>query len=154
MEEFEACFADLPDPRARNAVHDLREMLFIALLATLSGASSCSEFALFARLKAYLLKPVLKLEHGFPSHDTFSRVFRELDPVAFEREFRRFMVAFAAANRLDLKGIIAIDGKALAGAYERGRSTTPLHLVNVFAAEARIALASRKAPGQIGRAHV
>ena len=31
-----------------------------------------------------------RLEHGVPSHDTFSRVFRILDPEAFERAFRRF----------------------------------------------------------------
>ncbi len=49
---------------------------------------------------------------------------------------------------IDLTGVIAIDGKALRGAYERGRSATPLHMVNVFAAEARMALASIKAPGR------
>jgi predicted transposase YbfD/YdcC len=75
-------------------------------------------------------------------------VFRLLDPQAFERGFRRFMVAFAKFNRLDLTGVIAIDGKALRGAYKRGRSATPLHMVNVFAVEARMALASRKAPGR------
>jgi len=35
---------------------------------------------------------------------------------------------------------VAVDGKALRGAYERGAKTTPLHLVNVFAVEARMAL--------------
>ena len=58
------------------------------------------------------------------------------------------MAAFAKANGIKLTGVIAVDGKALRGAYERGKSTTPLHMVNVFAAEARMALASRKAPGR------
>ncbi len=31
MKSFEACFAEMPDPRAENALHDLRELLFIAL---------------------------------------------------------------------------------------------------------------------------
>src|SRR5713226_9253328 len=88
------------------------------------------------------------LECGIPSHDTFSRVLRALDPQAFEQTFRTFMAAFAKANGIKLTGVIAVDGKALRGAYERGRSTTPLHMVNVFAAEARMALASRKAPGR------
>jgi predicted transposase YbfD/YdcC len=90
----------------------------------------------------------LGLEHGIPSHDTFSRVFRVLDPAAFEKAFQQFMAAFAKANRIDLSGVIAIDGKALRGAYERGKAATPLHMVNVFAVEARMALASRKAPGR------
>jgi predicted transposase YbfD/YdcC len=88
------------------------------------------------------------LEHGIPSHDTFSRVFRALDPEPFERIFRQFMAAFAKANGIKLTGVVAVDGKALRGAYERGKRSTPLHMVNVFAAEARMALASRKAPGR------
>lgn len=42
MKSFAACFADLPDPRAQNALHDLTELLFIALLSTLCGATNCS----------------------------------------------------------------------------------------------------------------
>jgi predicted transposase YbfD/YdcC len=41
-----------------------------------------------------------------------------------------------------------VDGKALRGAFERGRQSTPLHMVNVWAAEARMCLAQRKAPGR------
>ena len=148
MGKFEAVFGELEDPRAANTRHDLVEVLFIALAATLCGAEGASDMAQFGRAKEALFRRFLRLEHGIPSHDTFSRVFRELDPAAFEREFRRFIAAFAEANRFDLKGVVAVDGKALAGAYERGCSATPMHLVNVFAAEARIALASRKAPGR------
>jgi predicted transposase YbfD/YdcC len=103
---------------------------------------------LFGRSKEDLFRDILLLEHGIPSHDTFSRVFRLLDPEAFEKAFRQFMAAFAKANGIELTGVVAIDGKALRGAYERGKAATPLHMVNVFAAEARMALASRKAPGR------
>ncbi len=114
MKSFSACFADMPDPRAENALHDLRELLFMALLATLCGATTCSDMALFARTKAYLLEPILDLKHGFPSHDTFSRVFRMLDPQAFERSFRKFMAAFAKGARIKRpRGVVALDGKAL-----------------------------------------
>lgn len=148
MGKFKKVFRRLRDPRAANARHDLLEVLFIALAAVLCGAEGASDMAQFGSAKEGLLRQFLRLEHGVPSHDTFSRVFRLLDPQRFESAFRSFMVAFAKFNRLDLRGVIAIDGKALRGAYERGRSATPMHLVNVFAAEARIALASRKAPGR------
>jgi predicted transposase YbfD/YdcC len=104
--------------------------------------------AAFGRAKEGLLRLFLRLEHGIPSHDTFSRVFRLLDPRAFEAAFGRFMAAFAKANGLDVKGVVAIDGKALRGAFERGHKSTPLHMVNVWAAEARLCLAQRKAPGR------
>jgi len=38
MERFAECFSELPDPRADNALHDLTEILFIALMATLCDA--------------------------------------------------------------------------------------------------------------------
>jgi predicted transposase YbfD/YdcC len=141
-------FRQLPDPRAANARHELLEVLVIALAAVLCGAETCSDMAEFGQAKEGLLRLFLRLEHGIPSHDTFSRVFRLLKPEAFELAFRRFMAAFAKANGLNLTGVVAIDGKALRGAYERGGRATPLQLVNVFAVDARMALAQRKAPGR------
>jgi predicted transposase YbfD/YdcC len=148
MQKFARIFQRLRDPRAPNALHELLDILVIALAAVLCGAKGPTDMALFGRSKKQLLRQFLQLQHGIPSHDTFSRVLRALDPEAFEQAFRRFMAAFAEANGIKLTGVVAIDGKALRGAYERGKSSTPLHMVNVFATEARMALASRKAPGR------
>src|ERR1700686_5339380 len=113
MEKFRRTFRRLPDPRAENARHDLLEVLFIALTAMLCGAESCSDMADFGQSKEELLRLFLRLEHGIPSHDTFSRVFRLLKPEAFELVFRRFMAAFAKANGFNLTGAAGIGGKAL-----------------------------------------
>lgn len=146
MGKFRRFFGKLGDPRAANRQHELLEVLFIALLATLCGAEGAADMERFGHAKEGLLRGFLRLEHGVPSHDTFSRVFRLLDPGAFGAAFLKFVQAFARFNKIEIKGLIAIDGKALRGAYDRGKSATPLHLVNVFAAEARLALASQKAP--------
>jgi predicted transposase YbfD/YdcC len=147
MDRFAEIFSELPDPRAENALHDLRELLFIALLATLCGATSCSDMALFARMKFYLLEPILELKYGLPSHDTFSRVFRMLDPAAFERCFRSFMKAFATAAKIKRpRGVVAVDGKALRRGYERGKSHMPPVMVTAWAAQTRMALANVLAP--------
>jgi predicted transposase YbfD/YdcC len=147
MKQFSECFEDLPDPRADNALHDLTELLFIALMATLCGATSCVDMALFARMKAYLWQDVLVLKHGFPSHDTFSRIFRMLDPEAFEVAFRRFMKAFAEGARIERPhGVVALDGKALRRGYERGKSHMPPVMVTAWAAQTRMALANVLAP--------
>jgi predicted transposase YbfD/YdcC len=144
MEKFASLFADLPDPRAENARHNLVDVLVIALSAVLCGAEGCADMAEFGDAKEELFRQFLPLEHGIPSHDTFSRVFRLLDPQAFEAAFRRFMASFAEK----LQGVVAIDGKALRGAFEHGRRSTPLQLVNVWAAEAQLAIAQRLAPGR------
>jgi predicted transposase YbfD/YdcC len=143
VERFSKCFAGLEDPRGPNALHDLTETLFIALLATLCGATSCTDMALFARIKEPLLRSVLALKYGLPSHDTFSRIFRMLDPKGFEKTFQRFMKAFFAHLKLARdKGVIAIDGKALKGAYERGKSHMPALMVTAWGAQTRMALAN------------
>src|SRR5262249_15755562 len=102
----------------------------------------------FGQAKEDLLRLFLPLQHRIPVHDTFTRVFLWLGPEAFEAAFRRFMAAFAKAIRFNLAGVVGIDGKALRGAFERGSRYEPLHLVNVFAVEARMSLAQQKAPGR------
>ncbi len=66
-------------------------MLTIALTATVCGAETCSDFADFAVDRQDLFGEFLHLENGVPSHDTFSRIFRLLDPAAFADCFRRFV---------------------------------------------------------------
>jgi predicted transposase YbfD/YdcC len=144
MEAFANYFGEIDDPRAGNARHDLLEIVFTALAAVLCGAEDCTDMAAFARSKLEVLRRVMKLGHGAPSHDTFSRVFRLLQPEPFEAAFAKFTATFSGA----LKGVVAIDGKALRGAYERGRKTCPLHLVNVWAAEARLVIGQRLAPNR------
>ena len=147
MDRFHECFGEVPDPRAENSQHDLVEILFIALLASLCGARNCSDMAEFGVAKETLLREVLTLTHGIPSHDTFSRVFRMLDPAAFEAAFRRFMSAFAAGAKIKrTKGVVALDGKALRRAYERGKSHMPSVIVTAWGAKTAMTLASMLAP--------
>ncbi len=95
VEEFVSCFAEVADPRRGNARHNLHEMLLIALCAMLCGGEDCSDMELFGQAKEVFLRRFLRLRHGIPSHDTFSRVLRLLDPAAFEACFIRFMRRFA-----------------------------------------------------------
>ena len=145
MERFAECFEELVDPRGRSGDHDLTEMMFIALLATLCGAKHCTDIALFGREKEGLLRTILELKNGIPSHDTFSRLFRMLDPKSFEKVFRRFMKVFAETVQID--GVVALDGKALRRAYQQGKSHMPPVMVTAWSAKTRMALANTLAPG-------
>lgn len=112
------------------------EVLFIALCASLCGAESCVDMADFAEAKEEELRGFLTLAGGPPSHDTFSRIFRLLDPAAFQAAFQRFMADFAAAR----SGVVAVDGKSLRRSFDRAAGTSPLHLVSAWAAEERLVL--------------
>src|SRR3954468_9907641 len=136
MEEFVACFAEIVDPRQDNARHDLHELLMIALCTLLSGGEDCSDMALFGEIKAPYLRQFLRLRHGPPSHDTFSRVFRLLDPKGFEACFTRFMQRFAET----LRGVVSVDGKTLRRSFDRVAGKSPLHMVHAWSAEQRLLL--------------
>ena len=144
MERFRTCFADLADPRTGNAQrHDLLEILLIALCATLCGAETCVDMALFGEAKAPFLRRFMRLPCGIPSHDTFSRLFRLLDPKAFEACFGRFVASFAA--RID--EVVAIDGKSARRSCDRHEGSRPLHLVSAWACEQRLVLGQCRVDG-------
>ena len=142
MQNFRALFADIPDPRDVNAHHDLTEILFIMVAASLSGANSCVGFAEYGRAKEALLRQFLNLRHGIPSHDTFSRVLRHLDPQPLEAALTRFVAALGAAP----PGAIALDGKRLRGAYDTGCAHMSPIVVSAYLHETRMVLAQTRAP--------
>jgi len=142
MRKFRRLFRRLEDPRADNTRHELLEILFIALAATLAGATACTDFEQFALAREDVLRRFLDLEHGVPSHDTFSTVLRALDPQVLEAVLRKFAKGFGD------KGVVNLDGKALRGAFARGKRSVPHHMVNLWAAGTRLALAQRKAPNR------
>lgn len=136
MEEFIACFSEVSDPRQENVRHNLYEVLMIALCTMLCGGEDCSDMAVFGRAKRPFLRQFLRLKHGIPSHDTFSRVFRQLDPKPFQACFVRFMERFAQG----LDGVIAVDGKTLRGSFDRACGQSPLHMVHAWAVDQRLLL--------------
>jgi predicted transposase YbfD/YdcC len=138
MEGFIACFEGLEDPRTGNAGrHDLLEILVIALCTVLCGGQSAVDMAEFAEDKEAFLRGFLTLEHGPPSHDTFSRVLRLLDPDQFRACFQRFMARFAEAAQ----GVVAIDGKVLRRSFDSASGKSALHMVTAWGCDQRLVLA-------------
>jgi predicted transposase YbfD/YdcC len=138
LDQFVACFEDLKDPRTGNAgLHGLHELLFIALCTVLSGGQGATDMARFAAAKEPFLRGFLKLENGLPSHDTFSRLFRLLDPEQFRAVFQRFMARFSET----VQGVIAIDGKVLRRSFDRASNKSALHMVSAWGCDQRMVLA-------------
>ena len=126
------------DPRTGNALrHNLLDLLTIALTASICGAESCVDFADFARDRTGLFGEFLDLTGGMPSHDTFSRLFRLLDPTSFSLCFARFLDKLGAVG----PGVLAIDGKTMRRSFDTAAGKSPLHVVTAFACERRLVLA-------------
>jgi predicted transposase YbfD/YdcC len=137
---LESYFGAVPDPRAPNATHRLGDLIVMMIAASLCGATSATDFALFAQERKQALSRLIAYDAA-PSHDTFSRLLRLLDPDAFGRAFAAFAAAFAQA-RQELQDVVALDGKALRRAYEKGLAASPPLTVSAFAAETRLCLAA------------
>ena len=141
MEDFRQFFKGVKDPRTSNATrHDFLEMLMIALLSSLCGGQTCVDMADFAVLNEKFLRRFMRLEHGPPSHDAFSRLFRMMDPGPFAAALSRFASGWAKALEADGVRQIAVDGKALRRTFSRAAKLSPLHLLSAFAPGAGIVL--------------
>lgn len=138
MAQFVECWEELEDPRHGNAeLHDFHELLAIALCCVLCGGQGPTDMALFARAKEPFLRSFLTLSNGLPSHDTFNRLFRDLDPEQFRDAFQRFMGQFAE----QLQGVVAIDGKVLRRSFDRASGKSALHMVSAWGCRQRLVLA-------------
>ena len=129
-------FRRLKDPRVvGRARHRLIDIIVLAICGVIANCDDWSDIVLFARHRLGWFKRFLKLPGGVPSHDTFERVFAQLDPRVFERCCLDWLRAAA-----DLVGVghIAIDGKTLCGSA--GGSWGPLHLVSAWATQANLTL--------------
>jgi len=107
------------------------------IAASLCGATNATEFSLFAQERKQALSRLIDYEEA-PSHDTFSRLLRLLDPEAFGRAFAAFAAGFSQA----CQGVVSLDGKALRRAYEKGLAASPPLTVSAFATETRLCLAA------------
>jgi predicted transposase YbfD/YdcC len=135
-------FATLPDPRIeRHRWHKLGDILVIAVCAVLCGAESYPAIEDFGREREEWLRQFLELPEGIPSHDTFNRVWRLLDPVEFQRCFLGWMQAVAEVTAGE---VIAIDGKALRRSFAKGTSKRAIHIVSAWASENGVVLGQRK----------
>ena len=140
MNTFLTAFDHIPNPRAGNARHELRELLVIAFVSVLCGATSCVGMAAFGRANAHIFRDFLKLKHAIPSHDTFSTVFRMIDPGALDAAFGQ---VFADVEALMADGdVVAVDGKSLRGARDQGQGVNTRMMVSAHASRLRLTLAS------------
>jgi hypothetical protein len=138
LDQFMARWEGLEDPRSGNAgLHDFHELLVIAICTVLCGGQGAVDMALFAKAKEPFLRSFLELNNGVPSHDTFSRLFRNLDPDQFRISFQQFMAQFSAQSQ----GVVAIDGKVLRRSFDRASGKSALHMVSAWGCERRLVLA-------------
>lgn len=132
----------LPDPRVKGRCdHELVDVLVIALCCLLCGGEGFNDMEDFGKAKHQWFKTFLRLRHGIPKHDTFNRVLAALKPGAFLDCFMRWTQTLRTAVAAE---IVALDGKALRRALDRG--DCPRVIVSAWAADNQLVLGQIQVP--------
>jgi len=132
-----AYFSEMQDFRIdRKKQHLLTDIITIAVAATLCGSNSYDDIEDFAIVREDWFRTFLPLPNGIPSHDTFNRVFSNMDPIKFEECFRKWVDSILSGHKGQL---IGIDGKTVRGAKSNGVKS-PVHMVSAWANESNLVL--------------
>src|SRR5690349_17216066 len=121
----------------------------MALCGSIVGADGWDDLADFSEDNEDWFGTFLDLPHGTPSADTFRRVFEALDPRELESALQQWVRGVSESFKDE---VVAIDGKSLRGAVQKAGSTTPLHMLHVWATSQGLLLAQQKvagAPGEV-----
>ncbi|HEY5583153.1 MAG TPA: ISAs1 family transposase [Ruminiclostridium sp.] len=122
MKRFIRLLKEMEDTRVKTMIdYPLYEIVIIAFLAVLSGASTWDEISFFGNARIKWLCKFLKLKNGVPSHDTFRRVFSLINPEQLQKATVLFLMENMEKIRKSLKinnnskRHICVDGKEQKG---------------------------------------
>jgi predicted transposase YbfD/YdcC len=130
-------FSGLTDPRRREVIYPLINIVTIALCAVICGADDFVAIATYGREKRQWLSKFLDLSSGIPSHDRFNAILGALKPAEFERCLLSWITAL---HEITGGQIIAIDGKTLRGSFDAASSKSAIHMVSAWATANHISL--------------
>jgi predicted transposase YbfD/YdcC len=135
-------FRSLKDPRIeRTKLHQLQDILVIAICAIICGANTWPEVETWGKAKKKWLRKFLLLPNGIPSHDTFGRVFARLDPEQFQDGFVSWI---RAVSKLTHRQVVAVDGKTLRRSHDHPAGHNAIHIVSAWATANRLVLGQVK----------
>ena len=140
IQSLEEHLSVISDPR-KNAWlqrHSFRDILLIAVCASLGGADTFEDIASFGKAKIDWFREFLDLPNGIPSHDTFNRIFEILDHETFKKGFLSWVKEIC---NLCAGEVVAIDGKTMRGSA--GHSNQALHVVSAWACSNGVVLGQK-----------
>lgn len=135
-------FMILHDPRQEGKIrHKLIDVLFIGVAASLCGCNEWDDMELWAQEREGWLRRHLELLNGIPSCDTIERVFDFIEPIQFEKCFAQWMKEI---TDVEDGGVVALDGKTVRGAKQKGNAKSNIHIVSAWSSRDKLVLGQVK----------
>jgi predicted transposase YbfD/YdcC len=139
-------FLGIEDPRMdRTKRHNLIDIMTIAICAVICGADGWVGIETYGCAKYEWLKTFLELPNGIPSHDTFARVFAQINPQQFESCFINWM---KSVQKITNGEVVAIDGKTLRGSEDKSSEQSAIQIVSAWATTSKLVLGQVKVDGK------
>ena len=140
--DIQTYFSEVEDFRIEKKCHHrLSDILLIGLFTYLSNGEDYEDMVLFGQTHKDALTDYLDLPNGIPSHDTFNRVFTNIEPDVLRRclnDYGKDMVGILSEKQL------CIDGKKLKGVSPKSKGNHGLYIVNAWVSENRICVGQKK----------
>ena len=132
-------FRKLPDYRKnRIAYTNPSEILFLSLLAVLSGANSFEDMAIWMKERKHEIAKLLGRGFKAPAYTTIRNAYNGMDKDAIER-LQREWVEGLNPNSEKLT-IVATDGKTMRGSKGKEMNQKARHIVSLFLTEGKLTL--------------
>lgn len=130
---------EIEDPRIPGMVHyPLSEILLVILVGFLCRAEDFDEMEYLCGEELVWFRKLLPFARGVAPAQTMRRTLARLNPRHLETAFS----GWVAGLQSQVRGVIAIDGKTLRGSKHSADGAGALHLVQAYAHEAGLVLAS------------
>jgi predicted transposase YbfD/YdcC len=133
-------FSSIPDPREhKKSVYRLEHIFFIILSATLAGANSINQIAIFSQAKARWIRDLIGISTT-PQYGVFWWILVRLKPEFLRELLKGWLAGLPEKLREE---ILAIDGKCLRGTQSGNTLNPALHLVSLFAVNSGLVIAQQ-----------
>ena len=140
MKQLLTQFRKLPDYRKLKQIKfNVGEILFLSLLAILSGANGYKNIEFWIKLKRKELKSILGYSFIPPADNTIRNVFLKIDLDALNKMFESWSQSLQnSENKLT---IVASDGKIMRGSGNKVRNQKAKHIISLFLTQEKLTIA-------------
>jgi hypothetical protein len=133
----------IPDHRrAQGRQYDLGTLLFLSILALLSGAKGYKDICTYINGRFGELKTIFGIKwRQAPKRTMVNDTLRKVEDGALEEIFRVYSngLNHAVSSGTEISGF-ALDGKSLRGSYDNVKGNKVLHLLTAFCVESQLIL--------------
>lgn len=133
----------IPDSRRKQGqLFELHNVLFLCIVAILSGATSYREIDSFTKIKFEYFKKSLNLKwKKTPAYCSIRKIILSVDSSDLESVFRKFSSKLVG----DLSGkAVSADGKTIRGSFDNNSSKTAMQILMILLSEKDIILAHKE----------